>query len=207
MLISFLADSINEDIEEVEPLGPGFYLPIIIIGVILLLLVAILLIAKRKGLGPIPTKLTLQMPRASIYLTIAFSIVFVVGAILSWFLLDKDMEYRLLTQIVISVVAVLFSIIFPLNARIKLTVEGNEIAYRPMVGKERIYSFKDISIIVIKASGFDGNTYKYYDKDGKKLFSFSGSTPYSENFFELVKATNKKVTIVDKRVIGPTTRR
>ncbi len=211
MLINLLTDSVSSEGTSSdttrESLGMGFYIPLIVIGAILILLVSVMLIAKKKGLGPIPANLTLQMPKATFYLGMVFVIAFVIGAFLAWFLLPKEMEYRLLSQILITVVAAGLCVFFPLTARLKLTLQGNEICYRPMVGKERIYSFKDIQYVVIKAGGFDGNVYKYYDKDGNKLFSFATSTPYADTFFERVKAENKHLKINDKRIVGPTVRK
>ncbi len=208
-LLTDISSSIGEEGGDAttSAMGPGIYIPLIVIGAILILLVSVMLIAKKKGFGPVPTKLTLQMPKVTFYLGLVFVAAFVVGTFLVWFLLPEDTEYRLLSQIVVTVVTALLLIFFPLTARTRLIVEGNDILYRPMIGKERIYSFKDIHIVVIKPAGFDGNSYKYYDKNGKKLFSFVSTTPYAENFFEKVQATNKKLIINDKRVYGPTERK
>ncbi len=199
------SSSVTENGENAETaqMGPGFYIPLIIIGAILILLVVIMIIAKRKGNEPMPNQLVLKMPKATLAVSSVFVVAFVIGTFLAWFLLPKDMEYRLLSQILVTVVTAIMVVILPLSARVRLSVEGNELSYRPMIGKERIYSFKDIKYIVIKAAGFDGNAYKYYDKDGKKLFSFASTTPYADAFFEKVKATNKKVVINDKRIVGP----
>lgn len=195
---------ILEEITEPEPSSTlGIWLPVALILAVFLLLLAVLMIAKRKNLGAPNGKIILQMPKVTVLIMAVFSFVWVIGTVLAWFLLPKEMEGRLATQIILTIFSAFFIIVLPLSARQRLLVEGNEILYRPMIGKEKTYRFNELSYVTIRPAGFEGSSYKYYDSEGKKLFSFSSATPYTENFFQLVQAKNKHIRVIDRRQIGP----
>lgn len=182
----------------------AIWLPLGVILAILVVLGVIAFLNKRRVFQePLDGAIRVKTPKANAAILYTFAGALGVGAILCWFLLPEDMEMRLVTQIILSVIAAALIVIVPLSIRGKTVAKGNHITHTPAAGKPREYTFDDIMRIEVRQSGFEGAAYKFIDKNGRKMFTLHSADPNATRLYDLAKAKNRQIHTIDYRTVVP----